>query len=356
MTASPAFTSAAKNALAAQQRIAEITASPGFTAAINQTADFHKRLREQFAQVTSSPGFVSAAKSALAAQQAIREMTASPAFTSAAKNALAAQQRIAEITASPGFTAAATQAMAFQKRLGEQIAAATASPGFTAAIKNIAGAIRNAQQWISEWEESERRILELLAPRGWMISPTTSLHEVHGLLALADTDGIGAVESALVAALTPTRCRGIVEDVFDRDSFLEWKDVLDQAIAAHEEGKYALSVPVWLLVFEGIWRVELGVDGIFSRITKRRGAVVRTALPHSRPRLRDALIRVIQTVAEQLALASTTTPDGLRRHVVLHGRDPKYGTEKASVQGILMLEALHYHLQQSETRQVDSTG
>jgi hypothetical protein len=86
------------------------------------------------------------------------------------------------------------------------------------------------------------------------------------------------------------------------------------------------------------------VDKVFTRIMRKRGSVVRMAFPDSRDRLPNALIRVLR-VAQHFPHGSPVSTDGLRRHVVLHGLDPTFGTEKASLQGILMLEALHYHLQ-----------
>src|SRR5260370_479257 len=92
----------------------------------------------------------------------------------------------------------------------------TSSPGVAAMVKQAAESALHMRLWLREWDESERRILDHLAPRGWMISPTTSLTEVHDLLALADAEGVDAVETAIVSALTPQRCREIVEGLYER--------------------------------------------------------------------------------------------------------------------------------------------
>ena len=64
----------------------------------------------------------------------------------------------------------------------------------------------------------------------------------------------------------------------------------------------------------------------------------------------DALINAIRVVAEHIPTGASPSPGELRRHAVLHGLHPDYGTEKASVQGVLLLEVLHFQL---ETRALD---
>jgi hypothetical protein len=277
------------------------------------------------------------------AQRHVEQFIASPGFQAAAKQATEAQRKVERFIASPGFQAAASRVVEAQRQVERFIA----SPGFQAATQQVAENVLRAQSWLREWDRSEQEIIALLAPRGWLISPTTSLPEIHALLALAEADGIDAVEHALIETMTPARCRAVVEDSYDRPSFASWHPVFEQALWAHEHERYALSVPIWLLAFDGIWRVELGESNIYSRVLKKQGALVRAAFPSSRGRLVDALVQVILAVAEHVP-HSPGAMAGLRRHAVLHGRDPDFGTERASIQGILMLEALHYHLDSRE--------
>jgi hypothetical protein len=292
-------------------------------------------------------------KNAAAAADRMRAFTTSPSAVTLAQQLGATAEKMRAFTTSPGAITAAQQLAATT----EKMRAFTTSPGFTSGVEKMLQAIRSpgfisgvesavrTMRWLREWDESERRILELLAPRGWLISAETSLTEVHQLLAIADAEGVEAVEEALVSALTPQRCREIIESLYETDAFAEWREAFEQALGAHEQGSYALSVPIWLIAFEGVWRAELGVGNIFSRIKKKRGSsIVRATFPFSRDRLVNALIGVMVVVAESRASAA----DGLRRHVVMHGLDPKFGTKKASVQGILMLEALHSHLQEHD--------
>jgi hypothetical protein len=151
-----------------------------------------------------------------------------------------------------------------------------------------------------------------------------SLSEIHQLLRLADEEGVDAAEEALVRTLSPSRCREIVEGLYDRPSFAAWQPVLEQALAAHEQGMYAVAVPVWLIAFDGIVLAELGVDNVFTRVQKRKGLAVRAPLAQgNRARLVDALVSVIRTVAAHLAHGATPTAGELRRGVgVGVGVDP----------------------------------
>ena len=143
-----------------------------------------------------------------------------------------------------------------------------------------------------------------------------SLSEIHQLLRLADEEGVDAAEEALVRTLSPSRCREIVEGLYDRPSFAAWQPVLEQALAAHEQGMYAVAVPVWLIAFDGIVLAELGVDNVFTRVQKRKGLAVRAPLAQgNRARLVDALVSVIRTVAAHLAHGATPTAGELRRGV-----------------------------------------
>jgi hypothetical protein len=147
-----------------------------------------------------------------------------------------------------------------------------------------------------------------------------------------------------MAELTPDRCREIIETLCARASFAQWSGPLRDAVIAHQEGRYALAVPVWLIALDGIFLIELRTE-VFKQARKKNGGDLGRLSPGSRERLLDALITAIQFVAEQLPSGSEPAPGELRRHAIMHGRDPAYGTERASVQGVLLLEMLHFQLE-----------
>jgi hypothetical protein len=245
------------------------------------------------------------------------------------------QRRFKEAFESPGFRALMEQLAEQQRRFRE----AFESPALRETLERAAEAYRR-------WDERERRLLDLLAPRGWVISPSSSLKDLGNLAVLADEEGLDAAEAALLRELTPGRCRQIIDGLYGRPSFAAWRVALDQALTAHEQGLYALSVPVWLMALDGISQAELGVSDVFTKIQRKKGMRLKNLLHSgSQDRLLDALIRAMLFVAGHLPAGESASPGELRRHAILHGRDPAYGTEKASVQGVLLLEVLHFHLE-----------
>jgi hypothetical protein len=319
---SPGMQAAIRNAANQQKRVHEFLNSPGMQAAIRNAANQQKRTHE----FLNSAGM----------QGAVHEFLNSPGMQAAIWNAAGQQKRAREFLNSAGMQAAISNAAAQQER----IRAALDSPAMRESFERIAEAYRR-------WDEGERRLLDLLAPRGWAISPSSTLTDLGKLVELADEEGVDAVEAALIAELSPARCREIIEGLYERPSFAAWRAPLDQALVAHEQGLYALSVPVWLIALDGIFLVELGVDRVFSRVHRKKGRALKRLLGSGRAeRLLDALVAAIRVVATHLPAGAQLTPGELRRHAIFHGLDPAYGTEKASVQGVLLLEVLHFQLTQ----------
>jgi hypothetical protein len=331
----PALKALAEQAAAQQRRFNDALDSPGFRAMMEQATAQQRRLSDAL----DSPGFRAMMEQAAAQQRRLSDALNSPGFRAMMEQAAAHQRRLSDALNSPGVRAMMEQAAVQQRRIRE----ALGSPALREMMARTAEAFR-------KWDEDERRLLDLLAPRGWVISPSSSVSDLSDLVALADNEGVDAVEAALLAELTPERCRMIVEGLYDRPSFGMWRSSLDQALTAHEQGLYALSVPIWLIAVDGIFLAELGVDRVFSRVHRKEGEPLRKQLDSGAGgRLLDGLIRVIRVVAQQIPTDGSASPGELRRHAVLHGLDPEYGTEKASVQGVLLLEVLHFQLEMRST-------
>jgi hypothetical protein len=311
-----------------QRRINEALGSPGFRAAVDHAIEQQERLRKAL----ESPGMRAAISHAAEQQERLRKALDSPGFKAMTDQFVEQQRRINEALNSPGFRAAMDQALEQQRRIRE----ALGPDAFREAMVRAAEAFR-------VWDEGERRLLDMLAPRGWVISPSSSVADLSRLVAVADDHGVEAAEAALIAELNPERCRSIIEGLYARPSFAAWRVPLDQALTAHRQGLYSLSVPIWLIALDGIFLTELGVDRVFSRVHRQDGNALRRHFESSgSARLLEALIDAIQVVAEHIPAGASPTPGELRRNAVLHGLDPDFGTEKASVRGVLLLEVLHF--------------
>src|SRR5207253_7099529 len=113
------------------------------------------------------------------------------------------------------------------------------------------------------------------------------------------------------------------------------------AMTAHRAADYELAIPIWLLSIDGICQEELGVNKVYSRAqrkpTAKKLATTLTwpALDGGRDRLGEALVQVIAGFG---APKRKSTPAVLNRHRVLHGEVPEIGSEKDSIQCILVLQ------------------
>lgn len=108
------------------------------------------------------------------------------------------------------------------------------------------------------WHDANEKVLRLLAPRGWLLSPLFPARLTFDLLELHATEGIDRVEEELLKALEPGMCEEMVESLVSREHFAPWLGTLRKALRAHQAGDYELAVPVWLIAIDGIGRAELG--------------------------------------------------------------------------------------------------
>ncbi len=359
---SPAVKAIVQQAAEQQRRLHDTFNSPAVKALVQQAAEQQRRLHGTF----NSPAVKAIVQQAAEQQRRLHDTFNSPAVKAIVQQAAEQQRRLHDTFNSPAAKAIVQQAAEQQRRLHDTFN----SPAAKVFLQQTAEQQRRVRDGLASlaessrmfveayraWDEAERRILDLLVPRGWIISPDTPLSEIRALLAIADTEGVEAAERALIETLDPSACRRIVEKACDRPSFAPWQPVLGQALDAHERGEYALAVPVWLIAIDGIALTELGVGNFFSKVHKKRqGAAMKAHLRQgARERLVDALLDVVRTVAAHVRPGATSGE--LRRHAILHGLDPAYGSEKASIQGVLLLEALHFQLELAAINQAGGSA
>lgn len=199
---------------------------------------------------------------------------------------------------------------------------------------------------------AEKEILDQLAPRGWLISPSAPAEIAVDLLIESKRRGLDRVEKLLMEELRPDVCGEMLDSLYDRTSFAQWKGTFGKALKAHAAGDFELSVPIWLLAIDGICGAELAISGIYSELQGKKGTAKllrqlswRTITGSADP----LLLAVIQVVSGfGKSIGRGRNPVVLNRHAVLHGLIPTIGTEKDSIQCILVLEVLHFCLEMSD--------
>ena len=214
-------------------------------------------------------------------------------------------------------------------------------------------------QALGEMDAKEERLCRLLAQRGWVISPSLPYIATQELLRIHDEDGIEALEATLIAHFDGDRLAENLDRCYDRPSFERRRHLFEQALTAHRRGDYGLSVPVWLSQTDGIVFEELQIDKVFSK-NKRRYQRLQTELG-GEEEFRDHLLNGLLAVLEALgdSVSNLVTPEQvsaeLRRHRILHGLDLEYGTERNSIQGVLILELFHMYFDARDGRTTNPT-
>lgn len=208
------------------------------------------------------------------------------------------------------------------------------------------------QQW-RDFDEKERRLCGILASRGWVISPSLPIASTHELLAIHDEHGVDALEAHLIERYADALAR-LLETTYNRESFTRRRHLFEQALDAHRGGNYALSVPTWLAQTDGIVFEELAIRRIFTSKSKKRWRQLREELGGEDgfgDNLLNGLLAVLEAAGASEATATTGSyAEVARRHLILHGLDLDYGTERNSIQGALVLELLHMYFESRDSR------
>ena len=110
-------------------------------------------------------------------------------------------------------------------------------------------------------------------------------------------------------------------------------------MAAHQEGRYALSIPSLMPLIDGLTADIVGAEA------RREGQAIyaRQAAEVYREGndelWSDVLLTVItEQVYKRYAFDSGCTPSLINRHGILHGRISGYGTEPNSLRTVLLID------------------
>lgn len=135
--------------------------------------------------------------------------------------------------------------------------------------------------------------------------------------------------------------------------FSPWQKHISDALDAHKNKKYTLSVPVLLLVAEGIATDFCKKIGIYEKKDRSRGGEkIKKAVQELYGKSKGSLLSELSLLVEN-AIDTTIYQDTdcinikkklhtniLNRHAVLHGLKKNYGTMKISLQAFMLLDAL----------------
>jgi len=134
--------------------------------------------------------------------------------------------------------------------------------------------------------------------------------------------------------------------------FVERMHIINDALAAHINGKYTLSVPSLLPQFEGVAAKILG-NNIAHGTGNHIARLIRENYPDVHPAAsKDPLMKFVvnhlfiyinfDTFGEELESQGIKAASFLHRHAILHGVHLGYAAPGLSLRAFLLLDALSY--------------
>ena len=215
-----------------------------------------------------------------------------------------------------------------------------------------------AESW-RQFEEQFRRLdeeipdgLQRLGEEGWFLDPEMPASLLQKVERLFDEHPDEIAEG--LSNFFRTRLDVIEEALID--SYPHRGHLFQQAFEAHREGKYGLSIPVFLTQADGIfWEQTSEKQNLFMSSRERAYSEYVSQISNSH------IVIYLYPLSIPLPLwmnrnerAERGDPCvGLNRHQVLHGESVDYGTEQNSLKAISLLSYLRWILSKTDERAGD---
>ena len=200
-----------------------------------------------------------------------------------------------------------------------------------------------------EFNERELKALVRVAENGWFPSLLPIALDVANVAQQFEDDPQAASEWCMAEY---TYQLDTIEDMLIT-SYPSRKAILADAFEAHRNGKYTLSVPVFLAQADGIFAEESrGGPSVFMERERKTAAA-----DHSDRAPVTVVKRWLAVFGNVLPLwmsrkdRSSASFEGLNRHLVLHGESVDYHTEENSLKAISLLR--YFDMLFSEIRAVE---
>lgn len=209
--------------------------------------------------------------------------------------------------------------------------------------------VRLLEEWREHFDELPDQIrvqVALLIERGWCLDLEVPHVDLQRMVYAIEDGEEAEVQDALIDYF---RDRLDAIEAALKQRHPQRAAVLEDAFQAHREGRYSLSVPVFLAQADG-----LTFDGVQRQLFSRKRSKGVTGFVECLPE--DDMLTIYWSVFTIEADAPLTRDthklppgfDGLNRHAVFHGTDPNYGTEVNSLRAVSVLNLASYLLTASE--------
>ena len=202
--------------------------------------------------------------------------------------------------------------------------------------------IESVRRSAEELPERERQALQRLGKAGWFVDPGMPAILPEELERLFDKYPDEMAES--ICDFYRKELDAIEKRLVD--SYPRRARLLRQAFEAHREGKYGLSIPVFLAQADGIFR-DQAPDNQNLFIGNQRSEAYKHHASQISSNFKLALLYPISILLPLWMNRNERSETEefrvcLNRHQVLHGESTDYDTEQNSLQAISLLSYLHW--------------
>lgn len=208
------------------------------------------------------------------------------------------------------------------------------------------------------WARAEKEATEILVARGWWPHPNWPVSAVHGIIRLKREGRIRQLDRLICESYEFNRARPMRQAI-DRwmsvPEFRGRKKLFRDGLWAYRKGKYGLALTHWLPQVEGVLRGLAERQGLAQGGWKRAGGDTIQKQPDYASSFSEAFLGALLSVYENSLPVGRRPPVSaafpVQRDAILHGVDLGFGRRAHAMRVFLLLDTLHYFIDQLERQE-----
>ncbi len=214
--------------------------------------------------------------------------------------------------------------------------------------------LESCRRWaeqLREYEDVATRYGPTMLALGWPPSSEPPLDEMKHVLELYDTFSKDEAKQELQTVMLLWYNRDVVLNLLEqwaqKPRLVRRMPIVTDAVMAHVEERYRLSIPVLIAQIEGMIADGFGHQGYMNLNVYKK--YLEDLLGSGQSQDLDRCVKefTLQTVLASFQHGSPISSE-LSRHAILHGADSEYGTAANSLKAILLFDYLQAALYDRE--------
>jgi hypothetical protein len=190
----------------------------------------------------------------------------------------------------------------------------------------------------------QRQAAVILAKKGWWLSPDFPIRLLNVVVEMKENGQGRQINRLICDYYNPRRLSSLASKWMEDPIFKRRQRPIGEALGAHKQRKWLLSIPVLLAQMEGVLR-DYAEQRNMSRkkSVKKLAALLRAKSPDA-SLVGDTWIVQLEGIFASGYKTTENKVAGLRRNAILHGLEVHYGSELRSLQLFLQLDTIHWLL------------